>query len=68
MSTPGRAPFTATHRVIHRIHCNRPYARPFSQPSRSTCFADGNIFMIGISNRTYGCPAFDFHQPNFTGT
>jgi hypothetical protein len=52
MPSPGRPSFTATHRMINRIHDNTPDLGSLATPSCPPRFSDADIFMIVVSNLT----------------
>jgi hypothetical protein len=55
--TLSRLSFTATMRVVDRVHHNTAYIRASAQPSRPTCLPNINILMICIPNLPDGCHA-----------
>jgi hypothetical protein len=52
MTSTRGLPFSATVRVINRVHGNPSYMGPFAQPAISAGFADGYIFIIQVTDLT----------------
>src|SRR5580693_5679395 len=50
MAATGSLAFTATVRMIDRVHRNAAIVRPLPQPPRTSGFADGNVFMSEIAH------------------
>jgi hypothetical protein len=55
--TLSRFSFTATMRVVDRIHHDPTHIRASAQPSRPTCLPNINILVIRIPNLSDGCHA-----------
>src|SRR5450432_2419444 len=51
--------FTTAVRVIHRVHGHTAVMRLFAQPAVASRLADGNVFVIGISDLPDGGHAID---------
>jgi hypothetical protein len=66
MPSPGRPSFTATHRMINRIHDHTPDLGSFTAPSCPSRFSDADIFMIVVSDLTNGGTAIDEDFSHFT--
>jgi hypothetical protein len=62
VTAAGGAAFTATVRVIDRVHrdtANRPDAAP---PARAPGLAVVGVHVVGVRHRADGCPASACHQ------
>jgi hypothetical protein len=62
MPPARRFAFTATERMVYRIHCHTAHSRPSSQPTRPSSFPQTDIFMVDIANLPYRGSTHHSHQ------
>ena len=60
-----RATFTATVRVVHRVHSATSYVRLATHPAGASGFAYGDVFVFGVADHTHGCVALAVNAAEF---
>ena len=54
-------------RMVIRVHYNAAGSRTNAEPAVSSCFTQGNVFMVIIANHTDGSAAADMYLAQFAG-
>src|SRR4051794_39614270 len=68
MTTGCSFTFTATVRVIDRIHNNTANGRTNAAPTHRASLTDLAQVVLAVAHFTHGCSALDMHTTNFAGT
>src|SRR5262245_39439738 len=63
----ARFPFTAPMRMVDRIHDDATDVRATAQPSVASCFADGNVLVIEVTDLANCGHAGGQHSAHFAG-
>src|SRR5262245_61183551 len=61
------APFTTTHRMVDRVHCNSANVRTATKPARATRLSYRYILMVEVAYLSNRGPTFYVHPTNFSG-
>src|SRR5699024_299963 len=67
MTSTGLVAFTTTQRVIHGVHRNAAYTRPFTTPPVPAGLAPLDVRVLGVSDLTHGRTVTDIHVPDLGG-
>src|SRR5688572_2016306 len=66
IAAAGGLAFAAAVRMVHRVHRHAADFRPQTFPTRSSCFAERNVFMLDVADLAHRRFANERHAPHFT--
>src|SRR5258708_13791947 len=61
MASAGGLAFAAAVRMVHRVHGHAAVHRLLAQPDVASRFADGNVFVVYVSDLAHGGPTVNPH-------